>query len=321
MNTMQSIRLIHLPSGAELSLEQAGNCVVAMGNFDGVHTAHRMLLAAANRLANQRGDCHSAVFFFDPPSSEILYSGTKLLSCRQDKLSAFAQCGVEYAYLADFTSLKNTPADQFIYRILMERCHAVDIVCGFNFRFGQGGRGNIALLEQILGEDHVCVIPPCCMPVHDQDLCQVISSTAIRKALSLGDVVSARRLLGIPYRFSSPVLHGKQLGRQLGIPTINQTPASNKLLPANGVYITRVWIGDTPAIGVSNVGVHPTVDHEAEQNCETHILNFDGDLYGQTVTLEFLEMLRPEKKFESVEQLRQFILGDIEKAKRFVNIT
>jgi riboflavin kinase/FMN adenylyltransferase len=115
-------------------------------------------------------------------------------------------------------------------------------------------------------------------------------------------------------------LHGKKLGRKIGIPTINQNPPLGKVLPANGVYITRVTIGDEKVFGVSNVGVHPTVDNNAERNCETHLLNFDRDIYGQTVTIEFLEQLRPEQKFNSVEELQKTILNDIQKAKDYLNI-
>jgi riboflavin kinase/FMN adenylyltransferase len=291
-----------------------------MGNFDGVHTAHRMLLVAAIRLSGQKKDYHSAVFLFDPPTSQVLYPGTRQLSTLQEKLSIFRQCGIEYAYLADFSALRDMPADQFIQDVLLQICLADMVVCGFNFRFGQGGRGDVALLKQHLGEQHVCMIPPCCMPVDNQSVRQVISSTAIRNALSCGDVRNATLLLGRPYRFSAPVLHGKKLGRKIGIPTINQNPPLGKVLPANGVYITRVTIGDEKVFGVSNVGVHPTVDNNAERNCETHLLNFDRDIYGQTVTIEFLEQLRPEQKFNSVEELQKTILNDIQKAKDYLNI-
>ena len=317
---MASIRLIHLPTGAELPLEQAPSCVIALGNFDGVHTAHRMLLAAAVRLSKQKADCHSAVFFFDPPSSQVLFTGTRLLSTLPEKLAIFAEAGIEYAYLADFLSLRNMPADPFIEEVLLDICHADKVVCGFNFRFGQGGKGNVTLLEQRLGTQNIRTLPPCCMPIPGHRAEHVISSTAVRNALACGDVRAARLLLGRPYRFSAPVLHGKQLGRQLGIPTINQNPPLGKVLPTNGVYITQVTIGNEKVFGISNVGIHPTVDDKAEQNCETHLLNFEGDLYGQTITVEFLEMLRQEQKFDSVEQLQKTILGDIEKAKQYFGI-
>lgn len=320
MSNLSPIRLIHIPTSTELALDKAVPCVMAMGNFDGVHTAHRMLLSAAVRLAGLQQDCHSALFLFDPPTSQILYPGTRQLSTLQEKLSIFRQCGIEYAYLADFSALRDMSADQFIKDILLQVCLADKVVCGFNFRFGQGGRGNVALLKQHLGEQHVCVIPPCCMPVHCQSIQQIISSTAIRNALSCGDVASTRLLLGRPYSFSAPVLHGKKLGRTMGIPTINQNPPLGKVLPANGVYITRAIVGDTKIFGVSNIGVHPTVDDNADTNCETHLFNFDSDIYGQTVTIEFLEQLRPEQKFNSVEELQKIIHHDIQRAKDYLNI-
>lgn len=291
-----------------------------MGNFDGVHTAHRMLLAAAVRLASQKEHLSSAVFLFDPPTSQLLSPGTKQLSTLQEKLSIFLECGIQYAYLADFSTLRHMPAEQFIQDVLLDICRADQVVCGFNFRFGQGGRGNVEMLWRQLGEQHVCVIPPCCMPVLCQNVKQVISSTAIRNALSCGDVENAHLLLGRPYRFSAPVLHGKELGRKIGIPTINQNPPIGKVLPQNGAYVTRITVGKEQFLGVSNVGVHPTVDEDADKNCETHLINFDGDIYGQTVTVEFLKPLRPEQKFHSVEELQATIRRDIQNAKDYLNI-
>jgi len=320
LSVMQPIRLIDLSTGKELAITEAKTCALAIGNFEGVHTAHRMLLSAAARLASQQTDCKSAVFFFDPPSSQIMNAGLKRLSTLQEKLDSFRECGIQYAFLAEFALLKDVSAEAFIQKFLHEVCHADKIVCGFHFRFGQGGRGNVALLKDAMGEENVRVIPPCCMPIHNQGVGQVISSTAIRQSLALGDVRTVHQLLGSPYCINAPVSHGKKLGRRLGIPTINQTPPPEKALPANGVYVTRVTTQKGQLFGVSNVGVHPTVDDYAERNCETHLLNFDGDIYGQAVTIEFLKQLRPEQKFNSVEELQKAILSDIQKAKDYLII-
>lgn len=314
-NNPLAIRVLSLSSGQPTAAPPPDATVVALGNFDGVHCAHRALLSAVIRRAEVEG-AHSAVFCFDPPSSDYLTNPQKKhLSTIEEKLSLFADCGIEYAILADFPSFQHMPPAPFIQQVLIDVCHAKAVICGFNYRFGQYGAGNADLLIELLGADAVSVIPPHCVSIDGKET--VISSSVIRTLLTSGDVSVAARLLGQPYSLSSVIMHGKKLGHKLGFPTINQCPKKEKILPAGGVYITRVWIDGEWIAGISNVGSRPTVELDADENCETHLLDFDRDVYGKTVTVEFLERLRGEIHFGSVDELRRAVSHDIETARRY----
>lgn len=317
---MPSVRLIDLKTGLPVDFPISSNFVLALGNFDGVHLAHRALLTATVKKAASLEACLSAVFCFDPPSSDYLArSGGEHLSTLQEKLDIFATCGIEYAFLADFPSLRDMTAEQFIQQILRKMCQAKAVVCGFNFRFGQGGKGDAAMLTEAFGTNYTEIIAPYSVQLPNQTEATVVSSTQIRTALRQGEVEAAQLMLGQPYAITASVVHGKQLGRKLGIPTINQYAPEGKLLPAAGIYITRAKIGERWFGGVSNVGVHPTVDKQAALNCETHLLGFDEDIYDRVVTIEFIRRLRDEKRFDTVEELRNTIASDIQKAKEYFN--
>ncbi len=317
------IRLIDLKHRTVMPASEHHFCI-ALGNFDGVHSAHRMLLAAAVRTAATFDRCHSAVFCFDPPSSDFLGNvslGGRHLSSFEEKLSAFADCGIEYVFLADFPTLRDMEPQTFISNILQEVCRASGVVCGFNFRFGKKGAGTPALLKNVFGDQNCQTVAPCCMPVGNNATLTVISSSAVRSALLEGQVEIARLLKGEPYTITSSVVWGKQLGRTMGIPTINQYFPIDKIIPASGIYVTRCRIGDRWISGISNIGNHPTVDDNAPVNCETHLLGFDQEIYGQPVTVEFLHRLRDEKRFSSIEELKAAIEQDIQNAIAFFDAT
>lgn len=310
---MQSVRSYDLHRGAYVTLPDKP-FVLALGNFDGVHSAHRALLMRAVRLAHDRG-CMSAAWCFDPPSSSYLGS-TATLSTTEEKLALFAECGLDYACLADFPALREYSPSDFIETVLKQNARAVHVVCGFHFRFGKGGAGDAELLKRAFDVSGVDILPPICLPLDGHET--VISASAVRTALLGGDTKTATRLLGRPYSLTAPVVHGKALGRTLGIPTINQNVPDGKLMPLDGIYATRVWIEGKYYIGVTNIGHRPTVDRlDATVNCETHILDFDHDLYGKTVTIEFHHRLRDEKKFNSLDELKTAVHGDIAAAKRY----
>ncbi len=315
-----SIRVIRLATMESVDFSDVPRTAVALGNFDGVHGAHRLLLAATCRHAKVPPLLATAVFCFDPPSSLFLTDGkAEQLSTLEEKLSVFSACGIEYAYLADFQALRHLSPEQFVSDVLKTICHAEATICGFHFRFGQNGCGDAADLRRWMGEDCVTIVPPYCVPIGEQHQTTVLSSTVIRQALASGDVASANRLLGHPYSFTAPVVRGKQLGRKLGTPTINQFAPKNKLFPAAGVYATRVYVDGTSYMGVSNVGVHPTVDRDAALNCETYLLGFHREIYGKTVTVEFLKNLRKEARFSCIDDLQVAIEGDIRKTKEYFN--
>ncbi len=310
IRAMQSLELISPQQSDIRKMPEA--TVLCLGNFDGVHLAHQALLAQAKRLRDARfPQAACGVLSFRGLSSDFLQATpTPHLFTDRARLDTFFECGMDFAVLCDFPMLRHMSADDFIHEILVDACHCVSAVCGFNYRFGEHGLGTPETLRAHFG-DALHVEPPFLkdgLPV---------SSTRIRSALLDGRAKEAARLLGRPYRFSAPVLHGKKLGRTIGIPTVNQSFPDRLLVPRHGVYITDCKIGDRVLRGVSNVGSHPTVDREAPVNCETYLLDFDGDVYGCEAEISFLEYLRPEERFDSVEELKESIARDIEKARAY----
>ena len=288
-------------------------CVLCLGNFDGVHIAHRALLNTAKNLrAHRFPDAVCGVFCFDPPSSDFFGTTAPAhLSSLSEKLSYFRDEGVDYVFLADFSALREMPADQFATDILKDYCHCVAAVCGFNFRFGHKGVGDPSLLKALLD-----------IPVEVQSEIQAdgetVSSSRIRTLLRNGKAEEAAALLGRPYSICSEVLHGKALGRKWGFPTINQEFPLGMLIPRHGVYVTDCTLPDgSRRRGISNVGIHPTVDQNATLNCETHLLDFDGSLYGCEITVSFLHFIRPEMKFDSPQALQEQIERDLKVAKKY----
>ena len=305
---MQGFELIPLQKSHIFKMPEA--TVLCLGNFDGVHIAHRALLDQAKRLRDTRfTDAACGVLCFRGLSSDFLQTTPPPhLFTDEDRLSAFADAGMDFAVMCDFPTLRHMSAQSFIDEILVGACHCVSAVCGFNYRFGDRGSGTPELLRAHFG-DRLHVEPPFLsdgVPV---------SSTRIRALLLDGQAEEAARLLGRPYRFSSPVLHGKKLGRTIGIPTVNQAFPDMLLVPKRGVYITDCNVGERVYRGVSNVGSHPTVDNNAPVNCETYLLDFEGDVYGCEVEVSFLHYLRPEERFGSVDELKARIAQDIEKAR------
>ena len=310
---MRSVRFFDLRRG-EFVENPNEKFVLALGNFDGVHAAHQFLLLRAARLGRECG-YRSAAWCFAPPSSVYLGEVAQL-SVLEEKLEMFARCGLDYACLADFPSLRDLSPDDFIDKVLKQNGGAERIVCGFHFRFGRRGAGDVHLLREAFGKDCVDVLPPICLPLDGVET--VDSASAVRTSLLGGDVYSATRLLGRPYSLTMPVVHGKALGRTIGIPTINQNVPEGKLMPMSGIYVTRVWIDGGAHIGVTNVGRRPTVDQlDAPINCETHILDIDRDLYEKTIKIEFLCRLRDEKKFDSLDELKTTVLNDIAAARAY----
>lgn len=294
--------------------------VFCLGNFDGVHRAHDALIRATVERAHAVGyPC--AVFCFFRPSSDYLPphgdredSAPRHLCSLREKLSLFAAAGADLACLVDFSALRDMPPADFVV-FLRETCHAQGIACGFNYRYGAGGAGDAASLAAAFSapED----VPP--LILDEQAVGGLtVSSTRIRNALLNRDPRTAAALLGRPYALESRVLHGKQLGRRLGFPTANQTFPPDRLIPAHGVYATRVHTPEGVCTGVSNVGLRPTVENTRTANCETYILDYDGDLYGQLIRVELWDYLRPERRFANTDELRAAVLWDARRARELL---
>jgi riboflavin kinase/FMN adenylyltransferase len=286
---------------------------VALGVFDGVHLAHRAILAAAVTHARAAGACALACTF-DPHPAEVLHPGQAppAISTLEERLELIAASGMDGTVVVPFTlELAAMEPEAFVKDVLLDRLRARAVVVGFNHTFGRGARGTPALLRELaprLGFT-AHVVPPL-----DVDGVPV-SSSAIREALRAGDVERAARYLGRPYALRGRVVPGAGRGHALGVPTANLEPDRTPLL-APGVYVTRVVLGPGETRGaVANVGVRPTFGG-GRLVVETHLLDFRGDLYGRTLGVEFLSWLRPERTFDGVEALRAQIQDDIAEARR-----
>ncbi len=283
--------------------------VLALGNFDGVHLAHRALLQATVAWKKREFPAASVgVFCFrEPPSAFLQRQPQGQLSTLAEKLSDFADCGIEYVILADFAELRELSPEAFVGEILIDRCRCIAAACGFNHRFGKGGKGTSELLSSMLG-GRLLLQEAVCMDG------EPISSSRVRSLLAEGETEKAAALLGHPHRLTAPVSHGKALGRSLGAPTANQNFPADAVLPRFGVYVTDCAVRGEHYFGVSNVGVHPTVDDVPVVNCETYLMDFSGDLYGEPLTVSFLHFLRPERRFSSKEELSLQIAEDLAQA-------
>ena len=304
---MPSVR--YIPLQTEQSEISEVN-ILCLGNFDGVHYAHRSLFHTAKKLKDEKiPNARVGVFCFEKLSTDFLSPNPpKHLTTLEQKLKYFSDEGMDFAYIADFPSLKDLSPDAFINDVLIAQCNCRAVVCGYNHRFGKGGAGTHQLLQDVFSKENAIAEPP----IYKNG--DTVSSTRIRKLLSQGKVKEANELLTVPFSITATVEHGKGLGRHLGAPTFNQTPQATLLIPARGVYLTRCNVAGQEYYGLTNIGTHPTVDVDAQLNLETHLLHFEGDLYQKELRIEFLDYIRPEQRFESKEALQKQIQQDIKAA-------
>ena len=288
--------------------------VIALGFFDGVHLGHGALLRRAAEEAKKRG-CESAVFTFDRPPKEVITGiPCPLINSPEDRAELVKRLyGIDEMIMVPFDDeMRTTPWDRFVTDILVGRYGAVHLVAGHDHHFGHRNQGSPELLREKCAELGLgCDIIPA---VTIGGI--TVSSTHIRKLLEEGDVETARAFLGHPHVLTQTVGHGRQLGRTIGIPTANLVAPPHVLLPRRGVYAAKITLPDGRAFGgVTNVGVRPTVNNGQDVTVEPWILDFDGDLYGQAIRVEFFRRLRDERKFESLDALRSQIETDAVKTR------
>ncbi len=309
------LTFISLADGREYSLPPF-SYAAAIGNFDGVHRGHRCLIeravTMADRLSAQCGEeVKSGVFCFSSPPSDFLSNDPpRHISTLSDKLELFGKIGADFAIVADFEAIRHLTAENFI-SLLKDECNCKGMICGFNFRFAKGGMGNAELLASSFGENG-CIIPPVLC-----DRGEPVSSSRIRALIADGEVAEANKLLGHPFTVKGTVKHGKALGRQWGIPTVNLDFGEKSLLPGKGIYISSVSVGGRSYPAVTNVGTRPTVEDSGRINCETHLTDFSGELYGEDITVELLLKIRDEKKFASEEELAEAIRKDVAASRNY----
>src|SRR2546422_2014588 len=298
--------------GLESYRPEAVAGVVALGAFDGIHLGHRAILGTAVALA-RAGKLRPLACTFDRHPMEVLQPDKAPLpiTTLEERLELISETGIETTVLIPFTrAIAAIEPEAFVKDVLVGTLGAHEIVVGFNHRFGRGARGDARLLESIadaLGfRAHI-------VPAFMVDGVAV-SSSEIRGALQRGDLPGAARLLGRPYSIRGEVVRGAGRGRTLGFPTANVKTERPLGLPV-GVYVCQVAIGTTRYQAVVNVGVRPTFG-ETELAIEAHLLDFVGDIYNERVVLTFLQRLREERKFPSVDALREQIALDVAAARQ-----
>ncbi|MBQ3528419.1 MAG: riboflavin biosynthesis protein RibF [Clostridia bacterium] len=298
------MKIYKLPECSEvLSLPEG--CALCLGNFDGVHRGHKKLFDSARELVLEKSCAYSAVFAFTTLAKPVF--SVPFITDMQTKLALFCECGLDYAAFEDFDALKDMTPEEFVSDTLEKGLSAKAVLCGFNYRFGKDGAGDANTLSSLLSERGITsrVIAP----VEHEGT--VISSTQIRKHITEGRLEEAQILMGHPFSICFPVIHGKQLGRTIGIPTINQVFPEGHIIPSCGIYACSCFVDGEIYLATANVGVRPTVENDGGVNCETHIINYNGDLYSKEIRVEFYCKLREEMKFDSLEALRRQIKIDI----------
>jgi len=306
--------VIHFPEDARPSTWRQP--VLALGNFDGLHRGHRKILDRVRRVAGERG-ATSVVMTFDPHPPRIVRpdKAPPLLMTKAQKLEAIAEAGVQGAAIVRFTpELSRWDPETFVRTVLVDWLHVGEVWVGANFLFGHDRAGNFSLLR-VLGGRYGFKAEKI-DPVRYKDF--VVSSTRIRRLVSEGRVDEAGALLGHQYFLDGTVLRGDQRGRTLGFPTANLC-TENELLPPHGVYATTARIGDIVHASVTNVGTRPTVDSSGRTVVETHVFDLDRDLYGQSIRVGFVQRLRDERAFESIDALRAQIDADCRRSRVLFN--
>lgn len=287
-------------------LPEQQNTAIALGFFDGLHKGHRKVISLAVN-EKQNGLIPVCFTFLQSPKSVIFGTPANAVMTVEDKLKTLETLGIEHTYRADFKQIMNMSADDFVEKILIKTLNAKKLFCGFNYRFGKNGNGDVELLKQLCLKNNieVCVVPS------EQDNGDVVSSTLIRELIENGNVKRANAILCTKFGFSSVIEHGKRLGRELGTPTINQPLNPDLVVPKFGVYASAVTLENGKVYcGVTNIGIKPTVGGTVAL-CETWMPEYDGDeIYGQKADIRLLDFIRPEKKFNGIVELKDAIISN-----------
>ena len=300
-----------------------GNTVVTIGAYDGVHLGHQAVIADVRRLAAERG-AKSAVVTFDKHPAVVVRpeSAPRSLTDLEQKLELLAATGVDATVVITFDQQRaSEEPEDFVQEVLVDGLHAVVVVVGEDFHFGHHRRGNVPLLRELGRRDGFEVLPVGLVARAD-GVDEPVSSTAVRRALAGGEVDIAAHLLGREYEVRGIVVVGDKRGRLLGFPTANVEVSNQVCLPADGVYAGWYERPDGGIHGCAiNLGRRPTFYEHADHSLlEAHLLDFDGDLYGERAEVRFVHFLRSERKFDGVDALVTQLKHDIESARHVLSL-
>jgi len=288
---------------------------LTIGNFDGIHLGHQAMLERLEQAAAERG-LPACVMTFEPHPREFFmpFAAPARLTSLREKLELFEKYGVERAYICRFNHrFAHTSAEEFISDLLCERLQAKWVLIGDDFRFGAKRAGDFAMLQQAGVR--------CGFEVNNMHSVMEselrVSSTAVREALANGDLELAARLLGRPYSISGRVVHGDKAGRKFGYPTANIQLKHNKP-PLSGIFAVKLHgLNETGLPGAASLGIRPTVKQDGKPTLEVHVFDFDRQIYGQHVRVDFYHKLREERKFAGLDELIEAIGNDVAQAKQY----
>ncbi len=271
---------------------------IVLGTFDGLHAGHRAVIEKAT-------DLFSVAVTFDIPPKSVLTGKPQLLMLPDERERRLKALGINQVDMQQFEKVKNIEAEKYL-EILKEKYNPKRIVCGFNYAFGKGARGDKALIADFCQKNDIEFI--CVPPVMIDD--KVVSSTYIRQLIRNGNIEEASSQIYGGFSFAAPIVHGDARGRQLGFPTANQMYPTDLVDLKFGVYTSRVTVNGKQYSAVTNIGIRPTYETKSV-GCETYIKDFSGDIYGEKMTTELLRFVREERKFSSIDELKQAILNDV----------
>jgi len=287
--------------------------IIALGNFDGVHIGHQQLIGRTVKSA-KAANLKSAVFTFsNHPRNVLSKEKVKSILYPDEKAAIIENLGVDYMFNIPFDDeIQHMDAIAFINHLLLEKLKMKEAYCGFNYKFGYKASGDIEVLmrESVKKQFGIHVLEP--VEIDGA----VVSSTRIREAIECGNMDECIKLMGRPYTVGGEVVVGNRLGNKIGFPTLNLIVDDSMVTPASGVYITYCTYSGKRHPSITNVGIRPTVG-AFEKNMETHIFNFDEELYGKTIRVEFIKKMRDEKKFEDMDTLAKQITKDCIMAKSY----
>lgn len=266
--------------------------VIALGKFDALHLGHRKIIDTMKKISAEK-NLKTVIFTFDSISSGFIVS-------KEEKEKILEDCGIDYLYVQKFDeNFKNTSAEDFFSEILVKKFRAKHVVSGDDWHFGKDKRGNTDMLEKMCGEKNIGFTVVERIKIGGE----TVSSSLIRDCVANGDIKKANALLGRRLSVEAKVIGGKHLGAKIGFPTVNFAAEKGRILPQNGVYASVVHYENKKYLAMTNVGDNPTVDKNIDVRTETHIFDFDKNVYGEKMRIEFLDKIRDEIKFPSVDAL------------------
>lgn len=290
--------------GVYFELNENKNTVLALGFFDGVHFAHQTLIKKTVELAQKNGIKSALITFLDSPFYILTGKNPSYITLLDDKINLIQNLGVDDIYVLDFNKYKLMEADDYIHNVLIEHFHPKFIVTGFNHRFGANKKGDSKLLSSFNNDFNYVEINP----IYKNDI--LISSTNIKKFISDGEIELANKMLNRNFSIKGTVIKGQEIARTLGYRTANIILDNKLIKPKYGVYFGYSYYKNTKYPSLINFGIRPSVDKNLVETLEVHLLNFNKNLYGEELKVEFETFRRGEIKFSNIEELKNQINSD-----------